>query len=250
MERFKNQTFQVKLLVALLFLLLNVALITLVGIPGIKSVDGVAAAHNEKLQRVEQMLANEKIIEEKKANIEILGEQVASFEQQVPDNIDYPQVVYDFYTYSKALDMNPLNLTFSEAVSLEIPVVDGENPEATAEEDSDNGAISTLSLNYTTTGTPQNIVRFLEDLDSISPLALTIDHLMIYEMENGELGVEINFRQYVRGLEDSNIPYTEYTFFQDTVGYDDVASLFKSSAVQVSASDESSDEAESIELTP
>ncbi|MFH5836233.1 hypothetical protein ACHAL6_09175 [Proteiniclasticum sp. C24MP] len=224
MERLKNETFQIKLLIVLLFLLLNIALIFFVGIPRISSVDDVAMEHDEKLLRVELMLANERAIDEKETRIELLKAEVEGFEEMVPDHVDYPQVIHDFYTYSLDQEVEPLYLSFSDAALIE-ETGETEEDENMVEEEKD--ILSALTLNFTARGSSAKIMKFLEDLDDISPLALTVDNVSLYNSEDGALRADVTFRQYVRGLASSDIPYEEYSFYVDSVGFSDLASLFE-----------------------
>lgn len=232
MDRLKNQTFQAKVLLVLIFILLNLALVHFVALPGIGSVDEIATGHNDKLLRVELMLANERTINEKEANIELLKVEVDGFEDMVPDYVDYPQVIYDFYTYTLKYEVSPLYLSFSDAAIIEVPLADGEQAEESkpVTNAEDKEIISTLTLNYSAMGSAENIVRFLRELEEISPLALTVDNVSLYDTEDGQLGVDVTFIQYVRGLKASDTPYEEYSFYVDSVGFEDIAALFGSSA--------------------
>jgi len=235
MDRLKNQTFQFKVLLVLIFILLNLALVYFVALPGLGSVDEIATGHDEKLLRVELMLANERTIGEKEANIELLKVEVEGFDDMVPDYVDYPQVIYDFYTYSLNYDVSPLYLSFSDAAIIEVPVVEGEKTtegeQSTDVEDKE--IISTLTLNYSAMGSAENIVLFLKELEKISSLALTVDNVSLYETEEGQLGVDVTFIQYVRGLKASETPYEEYSFYVDSVGFKDIAALFGNSTGEV-----------------
>lgn len=237
MDRLKNETFQMKLLIVLIFILINIALIFYVGIPGIHSVDDVAMEHNEKLLRVELMLANERVILEKEAEIENLRMEVEGFEEMVPDYIDYSQVIYDFYIYSLEHEVAPQYLSFSDAVVYE-ESDDEEELEKIQEESNEGNTLSTLSLNFSASGSSEKIMRFLQNLDDISPLVLTVDNVTLYHSEDSQLVADITFRQYVRGLAASEKPYEEYSFYIDSVGFEDLASLFAvSDTEQISESE-------------
>ncbi|MBO1266025.1 hypothetical protein J3A84_13385 [Proteiniclasticum sp. SCR006] len=234
MERLKNETFQIKLLIVLIFILINIALIFFIGIPRIRSVDDVAMEHNEKLLRVELMLANERVIDEKEAEIKNLRMEVEGFEDMVPDYIDYPQVIHDFNIYSLENEVAPQYLSFSDAVVYEEEVM--EKPE---EEHMEENLLSTLTLNFSASGTSEKIIRFLQNLDDISSLALAVENVTLYHNEENQLNVDITFRQYVRGLEASGKPYEEYSFYLDSIGFENLSSLFTSSdAGQISEVDQ------------
>jgi len=189
-------------------------------------VEELSLKHEAELQKVELMLTNERVIEEKTQEIARMEKEIEGFDEMVPDHIDTPQVVYDFYTYSVDHQVTPTYLSFSEPVLLETAPPPVEGASTVPAEGKKDELISTLSLNFTAQGKHGDMIRFLADLEKISELELTIENIDMYNTEDNLMEVVINFRQYVRGLDASDLPYADYTFFEDSTGYDDLESIF------------------------
>lgn len=233
MERLRNRTFQMKLGLYIFFFLLNVALIWFLGIPRIGSVEELSLQHEAELLKVELMLANERTIEEKTLEIAQMEKQINGFDERVPDHIDTPQVVFDFYSYSMDNQVIPTYLSFSEPLLLETapPPVEGASTEAPAKKNDE--LISTISLNFSARGKHEDMMGFLDGLEGISDLELTVENVDMHNTEDGLLEVVINFKQYVRGLGASEQYYTEYAFYEDNIGFDDLTSLFRTQSSAV-----------------
>lgn len=222
MENLKSKSVWSRIIVYSLFILINFMLVWFYGIPRIQAVDEISKVNEENLLRVEQLVKDKFEIKNNEEKIRELEALTADYEILVPQNLDTPQIVYDFYTYANLYGVTPVYLDFS------LPASEGvaEGAETAVETPEENTGITALELGFSAKGTRANMIRFLENIGGITTQKLTVNSISLSSLEAGNMQVDISFMQYVQSSDVSGQPYSNYVFYLDTIGFDDIAALF------------------------
>ena len=192
------------------------------GIPRIQALDEVSKTNEENLLRVEQLVKDQFEIKNNEADITELKALTADYEILVPKDLDTPQIVYDFYTYSNLYGVTPEYLDFSLPEDKEL----AEGAETSAEVPEGAMGITELELSFSAKGTHANMIRFLENIGGITAQQLNVNSISLTSLDAGNLQVDISFMQYVQSSGVSKEPYKNYVFYLDTIGFEDIAALF------------------------
>lgn len=217
-----SKTTQWKLLVTLFFLLLNgVLLFTLT--QGVMAETRALSEQQEKeLQEAQLLLIKEKEMETGKLNLEKLKEEVKDFDQQVPLQLDTPQIAFDFYTFTLDHQLIPEVITFGEVQAL----VEEKGTKKDTEKNEET--LYALDVEYSLRGTAEHVEAFLADLSKITTARLALKNLVLDNADNGELELRLTFTHFSRSESLAQRTYSSYSFKETLAGRETLEDLFAS----------------------
>jgi type IV pilus assembly protein PilO len=183
---------QLIILILLVFFGANYAITEYAVIPGINALKSTQAEYLELVAKLNNLTEKNKQIEDLRAEIQKIKEDVAELDRIAPKGIDTPQLVYDFY--NACLDYGITGETISFELREQGQENNQQNPDQQQEAQKANEPNQTvylrLSINLKVKGDKVYIEEFLRNIDGITERKLNVKSIAITASsdQGGEAG--------------------------------------------------------------
>lgn len=167
------------------------------------------------------------------SQINKLKSQASAVDEKIPEYIDTPQLVYDFYTSCRNYKVQ------GESISFQLP---GGNKNSNGQKSTGNNSSSisglkTLAIQLNLTGSKENIEYFIKNLNNITKRKINVNSISLNfsGASSDDLSAVIIFNQYVQtdNRGNLNIPAdtaSEYSFYKGPKPYSSITDMLQNGA--------------------